>query len=342
MTTFADGLYQYGGTPVASGGLPFPATGTAFFVAPATGSDGNSGKTPTEAFSTIYKGYAACTAGKNDVVFLVGDGATTGTARLSLANAVAANSAATTGTLTWAKAATHLVGVCPPGISARARLSNPTGTYTTTTFNATNMVNVTAAGCYFSNISLVSAFSTGDALEIPWINTGSFNVYTNCSFGFPQSAAALAGTTSRALKVTTGGEVSFNNCMIGTDTVARSVANATLEFAGGTARPWFTDCVFNLRTSAAGSLHMLGTGNNCISSYVLMRRCMFMNATDQGSTAITVAGSFTTASPNGSVILMGSAMIGSGQKWGDTNFLANSYVDNVGGAATAGLMLNPT
>jgi hypothetical protein len=202
-------------------------------------------------------------------------------------------------------------------------------------------MTVSGSGCYFSNISVVAAFSTGNAAEIPVIVSGSYNVFENCAIGYPLSPEAIAGTTSRALKITGGGENAFNGCVIGSDTVIRSALNATIELAGGTARDQFNGCTFNCKTSSATTLHILGTGNNCISTYIMFKNCVFMNVTDQSGVVLTSVGSFTTATPNGSVLFPGSACVGA-TKWGDTNFLANSYVDNVGGAATAGLMLNPT
>lgn len=53
MTTFKDGLYQYGGVPVGTLG-PVPRNGgSAWFVDGDYGLDGNSGRTPSTAFKTI-------------------------------------------------------------------------------------------------------------------------------------------------------------------------------------------------------------------------------------------------------------------------------------------------
>ena len=50
MTTFADGLYQYGGMPVGPAGVPVPFTGDWWFVDPVNGADGNPGNSPQRAF----------------------------------------------------------------------------------------------------------------------------------------------------------------------------------------------------------------------------------------------------------------------------------------------------
>ena len=339
LTNFPNGISSFG-VPVLPGTVPF--TGKAYFVNPATGSDGNDGTSPDLPMATIYGAFSRCVSGNNDVIYLIGNGGTSGTARLSLAIAQTVTSTATSGMLAWNKNATHLVGIAAPGISSRARISTPTGTYTAATFGANTLLTVSGTGCYFANISLVSAFSTGNAAEITTIVSGSYNVFDNCAIGFGQSPESIAAATSRALKVTTGGEQLFNNCYIGGDSFIRSTAaNSTIELAGGTARPQFNNCLITMKTSYAGSTHIVGTGNNCISTFVQFKNCLFTNAVDQGSTAIDAVGTFSTVSPNGSILLPGSACTGA-TKWGNAAFLANSYVDNVGGAATAGLMVNPS
>ena len=131
MTTFADGVYQFGGAPV--GTLPFfGKQSKTFFVDPANGADGNDGTAPNRAFATLYQAHAKMTAGHNDVCYLLGDGSTTATARLSAALAASVNSTVTAGTLIWSKNACHLIGVTAPTLNRRARIATPTGTYTYT------------------------------------------------------------------------------------------------------------------------------------------------------------------------------------------------------------------
>lgn len=65
MTTFGDQVYQYGGVPV--GGVF--TTGTSFFVSSVTGSNGNSGKKPSQPFATLDYAVGQCTADKGDVIY---------------------------------------------------------------------------------------------------------------------------------------------------------------------------------------------------------------------------------------------------------------------------------
>jgi hypothetical protein len=343
LTVFPHGVSSFG-IPVL-GGAPIPFTGNYFFVDPVNGNDGNHGASADRAFQTLYKALSMCVSGNNDVVYLIGNGAATGTARLSLANAQAVDSSVSTGTLVWNKNATHLIGICAPtGVAQRARLAPPTGTYTQATFGSGNFVTVSGSGCMFANFSLFHGFSTGGVNQICWTDTGSRNFYGNVDFGGMGDAASAADAGSRSLKIGAAGsgEHTFYRCYIGLDTVTRSVANASLEFAGATPRSRFTECVFPFMTSNAGVLGILGTGNSCVDRWNLFERCLFMNAIKSTSTQMTVLGSFTTASPGGLIYLKDCAMVGA-TKFGDANFLANSYIDmDAVSAAAGGLGVNPS
>lgn len=344
LTNFPGGLSSFG-IPVL-GGANIPFTGTYFFVDPVNGSDGNTGLSPGRAFQTLYKAHASMTSGANDVCYLIGNGAASGSARLSLANAQSVDSSVTAGTLVWSKNACHLIGTCAPSMVAqRARIAPPTGVYTQATFGSGNFVTVSGTGCYFANISLFNGFSTGGTNQICWTDTGGRNAYENVNFGGIADAASAADTGSRSLKIGSGGsgECYFSRCVIGLDTVTRSVANASLELAGGTPRNIFEDCIFPFQTSAAGVLGILGTGASCVDRSNYFRRCLFDNNIKSTSTQMTTLVSFTSASPGGLLNFdAGSSMIGI-TKWGDTNGLANSYV--MAGsptAASSGIAVNPT
>lgn len=344
MTTFADGLFQYGGMPVTPG-VPVPFTGNSWWVDPVNGSDGNRGNKPSAAFSTLYAAHNAATAGNNDVVYLIGNGAASGSARLSTALAQVVTSTATTGTLTWSKNATHLIGIGSTTMSSqRARIAPPSGTYTQATFGSGNFVVVTASGCYFSNFSVYNGFSTGGVNQIAWTDTGNRNSYTNVNILGMVDTASATDTGSRSLLIGAAGsgEHTFYGCSIGDDTVARTVANATVEFAGGSPRNNFIDCVFPFYATNAAVLGILGTGASCVDRYNNFIRCVFVNSVKSGTgTVMTELGSFTSASPGGLVVLKDCDTVGV-TKIGDTNFLANSYVSNVGGAATGGLDVHPS
>ncbi|MFA9205012.1 MAG: hypothetical protein ACEQSH_01005, partial [Bacteroidia bacterium] len=196
----------------------------------------------------------------------------------------------------------------------------------------------TGNGCIFANISLFNGFSTGGANQICWTDNGSRNYYYNVNY------FGMADAGSRSLKIGSAGsgENTFDSCTIGGDTVTRSAANASLELAGGTPRNRFRDCIFPFQTSAATPLGILGTGASCIDRWNTFENCSFINNIKSTSTTMTVLASLTNASPGGLLLHKNSTLVGI-TDFGDTNALANSYVD--GGppaAATTGIAVNPS
>lgn len=346
LTNFPNGITSFG-VPVIPSGL-FGKDSVTWFVDPANGADGNDGKSPSSAFSTLYRAQYAAVAGRNDVVFLVGDGASTGSARLSVANAVAAAAYApvgtatpTTGTLTWAKNAVHLVGICSGGMfSQRARIAPPT-TYTAATFGSGNFITVSADGCYFANFQIFNGFTTGGNSQIALTVSGTRNVFEGCHILGMGDTASAAHAGSRSVKISNG-ENTFKNCVIGGDTISRSAANASVEISGGSARNAFIDCTFPFQTTAATPLGFLGTGASCVDRTTYFKNCSFVNNIKSSSTAMTVFASFTDAAPGGLLSFVNCPMIGIGE-YGDTNGLANSYINMAAPSASAGgIMVNPS
>jgi len=350
LTNFPNGVTSFG-VPL-TGGVPFGPNSQAWYVDALNGSDGNDGMSPTTAFQTLYRAQWAAVAGRNDVVFLLAtmtsSSTTAGTARLSLANAVAAaaiagGTAPTVGTLVWAKNGVHLIGVGAASNNPRARIAPPTGAYTQATFASGNFVSVTASGCVFANIAVFNGFSTGGTNQIAWTDSGGRNQYYNCVIQGMCDAASAADAGSRSLKISgTTGENEFVNCIIGDDTIQRGAANASLELAGGTPRNTFTGCTFPFWTSSATVLGILGTGASCVDRTNQFENCDFYNNIKSTSTQMTVLGSFTSASPGGMVVFKDCDMVGV-TKFGDTNFLANSFLNmSAPSAAAGGLDVAPT
>lgn len=311
-------------TPAGQFGMPLfgitglPAfTGNVFWVNESTGSDGNSGG-PYDPLATLSQAHTLCTSGNNDVVLL------TGTVH-------------TTATTTWSKNKTHLIGLAPDLRSqARARISQ-TGS---TVFSP--LVSVTATECIFRNIGSFHGFADASA-QICWQDAGGRNEYTRCLFGGMGDATAAAQAGGRSLKITgTTGENTFTDCQIGLDTITSSAANASIEFAGGTPRNTFRDTIFPRMTSSATTLFGIVTGAAAIDRFQVFQRCMFLNAIKSTSTTMTAAFSMSSASPGGMILLQQCTSVGS-TKWGDTNALANTYVDGgAPAAATTGLGVNPS
>lgn len=340
ITNFPNGASSWG-IPL-TGGYPFGRYSQPWFVDPVNGSDANDGKSPETPFKTLYAAHDAAVAGRNDCVFLMGDGSATGSARLSTALAQVVDSTATTGTLTWSKKAVHLIGICSGSMfSQRARIAPPSGTYTQATFGSGNFIVVSAEGCLFQNLQIYNGFSTGGTDQIALTVSNSRNVFVNCQiYGMADNASAQ-DTGSRSVKLTAG-ENLFQNCVIGGDTITRTVANASVEIASGAARNAFVGCTFPFQTSAAGVLGFLGTGAGCIDRTTYFKDCTMVNNVKSTSTQMSVFASLTNASPGGLLSFVNCPMIGI-TEYGDTNGLANSYVDMPAPSASAGgIMVNPS
>lgn len=342
LTSFPNGISSFG-VPVLGGIGGIPLTGTWYFVNPAVGSDGNDGQSPETPFATLYRAHAAMTAGNNDVCFLIGNGSTTGTARLSTALAQSIDSTVTAGTLVWSKNACHLIGETAPTMFAqRARIAPPSSTYTVTTFGSANFITVSASGCIFANFSIFNGFSTGGANQICWTESGSRNYHYNVQFGGMGDAGSAADAGSRSIKIT-GGENTFDSCVVGLDTVTRSAANASVEFASGTARNVFRNCLFPFQTSSATVLGYIGTGAASIDRTQYFLGCQFINNVASTSTAMTGLG--TLAASAGGLLYFDATttILGVGEFGTDATTRAQCYVGSAAPSASAGgIAVSPT
>lgn len=340
-TTHLSGLEVNGVPTFGIGGAPM-FTGRWFFVDPVHGSDGNTGAADNP-IATLYQAQALMTAGNNDVAVIVGSGSTAATIRLSLALAQSITPSVTAGTLVWAKAACHIIGMtAPTTVGQRARLAPPTGVYTGTTFGSAVFVDVTAQGCYFANFSLFNGFSTGVAAQICWKDEGGRNYYNNVDFGGMGDAVSAQDTGSRSLLITgTTGENTFVGCNIGLDTVVRTVANASLEFAAGTPRNTFIECNFPFQTSAAGVLGIITSGAASLDRWQKFDRCTFINNVKSTSTTMTALATMA-ASSGGLLLMKDCTLVGITDWFSDATTAGQMFLD--GGppvAATSGLAVAP-
>lgn len=343
MTTFADGLFQFGGVPVVGAVPPlFGLNSRAFFVDPINGSDGNSGLRLGDALATLYRAHYLMQAGRNDVCYLISDGTTASSARLSTAVAISAQgpseTPATTGTLTWSKNACHLIGVTAPGgVNSRARIATPTGTYTSATFGSGNMVVVSAQGCYFSNISVNHAFTTGGVTDIAWTDSGGRNTYSNVGFFGAQSAAAAGASGSMSLLVTGDvGENAFYTCSIGNDaSTARTGNFAEMQLAAGSPRNRFYKCFIQTQAGSTTAAFWMTIGASGIDRYVLFDDCVFLNMRVGSASpfSLMAVGFSLNAAPGGTVLMRN--CIGTGATKFTTTGVA--VTNQAAGAAGGGL-----
>lgn len=339
--THLSGLEVAGIPTMGMSGLPL-TTGNVYFVDYVNGSDGNTGSADSP-LQTLYGAHDKMTAGQNDVAVIVGDGSTTATQRLSLANAQSINPAATAGTLVWSKNACHIVGMAAPTmVSQRARIAPPSGTYTQATFGSGNFVVVSASGCIFANFSVFNGFSTGGNNQIAWTDSGGRNYYSNVMFGGAADGTSAQSTSSRSLLISGGGEHTFDSCEFGVDTVTRTVANATLQFSGGTARNTFRNCNFVFQTSAATPLGIIVAAAAGMDRWQKFDNCSFINNVQSTSTTMDALATLP-ASAGGLLLMKNCTLVGITEFGTDATSRGQIYVDGAAPTAgTSGIAVNPT
>ncbi len=262
-------FHDRGGIDLIGSGY-FPR-GRQFFLDGANGNDALAGDQPDRAKLTLAAGHALMESGRNDVLYIIGNGLASGSIRL-------------TEGFTWTKNAAHLIGItAPTGVSQRARIAPASG-------NAAfaNMFTNTGDGCIFSNFSIFHGFGTGGNSQICWTDTGERNYYENVALQGMGDQASADHAGGRSLKIggSGNGEHTFVRCTIGLDTITRGAANASIEFAGATPRSRFIECMLPFQTDDATVLGIIGTGAGCIDRWQSFERCIFMNNILSGSTVM--------------------------------------------------------
>ena len=293
MTTFGDGVYQYGGIPVGGGMLPITGFGgKAFFVHGSSGLDGNNGLSPKAPLKTLTQAYALCTDGAGDTVYILNDGSSTASVR-----DVA---------LTWAKDNCHIVGLGAPAINQRARIAPPIAS-TVDVAAYTPYLTLSASGCIISNVSWFQGQSA-NAASVGMKVTGSRNYISNVSIITGASALTAAQAATYQLQVT-GSENVFEKCYIGQDTINRTGANANVRFGAGAAelasRNVFRECIFPLYASGATTLFITATTADDAARWNLFDRCTFLN-----TSATAMTGGIVWAAGSGLLFLKDCAMYG--------------------------------
>jgi len=274
LTNFPNGITSFG-VPVLSGIAGIPFTGKRIFCDPANGLDGRTGGSPARAVKTLPRALELATAGKNDVIVLIGDGGTTATARLEE-------------TLVWSKNATHLVGVAAPSMVAqRARISTATGATT----NVNPLVQVTAHGCAFINFSLFQGVGQASTDEQLWSEEGQRNYYGNVAFGGMGSANGAGRAGSYTMRLYGGSENLFERCYFGVDTRDRTAANANVRLrknasdVASTRNMWI-DCVFAMRATQTTPLFVDANEVGCIDRFAWFKNCLFTNFGTSAAAAV--------------------------------------------------------
>lgn len=278
LTNYPNGITSFGAPVMGGGGMGLPVmskNGKVFFVDPANGNDGNNGSF-AHPFDTVSAAYAKTVDKRGDVIVLLNDGNTSGTAREDA-------------TLTWGKDNTHLIGWCAPTmVSQRARIS-PT---TTLGSIVTPQLNVTGNGNIFANLSFFEGDDENTQASVGVAVTGHRNFFGNVAImNMGDAATGNSGDEagSAHLTITAGEENRFERCYIGLDTAPRTAANANVRFASAAARNQFVDCFFPMFADADAPLFIDANSSGALDRWTLFERCQFVNATSSTATSGTAA-----------------------------------------------------
>jgi len=234
------------------------------------------------------------TAGKNDVAYLIGNGASSGSGRL-------------TTELDWNKNACHLIGIAAPSmVAGRARIA-----WLSTATKEDTLFTLSASGCIISNIHFFQDYDTAAAQQA-MVVTGERNYIANCHIAGGGNATGAAHASCTSLTLTGGGENTFEDCTIGLDTIGSGAgANATIAISTAVARTIFKRCHIVKEAGDTDPL-FVSVGAAGITRYIIFEDCMFINTA--GSKTM-VAAMGVNASPGGNIFLLGGGLFGAVTDW---------------------------
>ncbi len=294
----------------------FPTQGNVFFVQPFSGNDNNPG-TPSAPFKTLVAALAACTAGQNDIVYL-----------LAGSNTPSQTTDYEAAGLDWNKDMVHLIGVnAGPFLGQRSRISN-----LATAPPVPTLFTLSANGCLIQNSELFHGAGATDptAASTCLKVTGQRNRFVNCQIsGIGDSTLDDANSNSLTI---TGSENIFQHCYIGLDTVLRATSVTEVICSSG-ARNIFESCHFETYTS--GSTFKMISVNAACDRFIKFVDCDFV-AVQNISSAVAPTGLIGITTMNGQVIMRNPYLYGFAQ------FVTtdNAYVQVLGhnGLATGHLI----
>lgn len=323
LTNSPNGVSSFG-IPQILAGLPVVPNkdGSVFFVDPLYGNDSNDGLSPDTAYATLSTAHSACSAGRNDIVFFLSAGSST-------ANTTDYQSEA----LTWSKDKTHLIGLTAPCTYAqRARIAQ-----LSTATDVDGLLTISADACIFANIHVfhgVDDATSKGAVKV----TGERNYFANCHFaGIGHASQDTAANYS--LNLAGGSENTFENCVIGLDTIARgTAANSELLFTSSATRNTFRDCIFPTFAEADTHQFLIAAATS-VDRTTLFENCAFINAV--GSTATAMTEAFDINASAGGLFLLRNCTVVGADDWEANTESGLVYID---GAAptnnTSGIAVN--
>ena len=302
---------------VIAGMVGLPYVGDIFYIDPNSGSDtANNGTSFDNAFATVYAAQAALTAGQHDVAIIAPSG---GTGRTAETQAIA-----------WNKRFTHLIGNgAPTAQDVRSGLS----------FGIGGSITISENGCVFKAIT----FNGTADINVPVTLSGHYNAFLGVDFKGSLNDTTGDDTAARALYINGGQENRFGACTFGSDTIMRSAANATIEFASAASRNVFEDSRFIAAIDAATPVHVKFTGISAIDRWIEFKNTSFYSFSANNATAMTACMNLSAQTATGHVLLTGNTcMMGGITDW-EATASGRIYMQPFTATANAiGIAINPT
>lgn len=255
-----------------------PSTqGNVWHVKPYSGSDSNTGKSPSRALKTLSRAQTLATADQNDIVLFYAE-----------SNSAAYTTDYQTTTLSWSKDGVHLIGVnCMNPISPRSRIA---WLSTASSSSDIPLMTVDADNCLIANIGLYTG-STDANLSFGLNVTGDRNTFVNVASVWPGDDTNDAAG-GYALKVDGAVDTLFSHCFAGSYTISTgTAANSVILLDSGLSGIFFEDCNFIHRTTHATNSVHLKTADNATLGFggVWFTRCRFIGIPEAATAATAVA-----------------------------------------------------
>ena len=183
---------------------------------------------------------------------------------------------------------------------------------------ATPHFTVSNRSCIFKNITIAQFNDVQDNILVDI--TSAYSYFENVHFQGMGNALVGDDAPARSVRLNGADETTFNGCTFGLDTVIRTAANATLEFAiaKNNSNCVFNNCIFTLFADADAPRHVkLGTSG--VNRFTLFNHCFFIDNSDvtSGTQQANVFDSESAGDQGGVAILKDCMNVGS-TGWTDT------------------------
>jgi hypothetical protein len=287
--------------------------GTIYFLDPTRGSDGNDGLSRDSAFQTLPFAYSKLADGKGDTLVYIA-----GTSSITL-----------TAQLVWSKSYTSFIGLCAPTmVGQRARIfqgASATG--------ISPLISISGSSNIFQNLYIFQGINDATSLINVQVGGGR-NYFKNVHFaGVGNATMDAAGACS--LKIRSGSENTFEDCVIGQNTATLGANSVGLLFDSQATRNYFKGCLFDAHINAAGHAHVKLSDNISIDRWQIFENCLFITDSVNRATAQTSVFTIPAGTVQGKIILKNSYAVTDGAPDWDSGNRVTIWNNSVAAAASA-------